>query len=72
MLFKQIAFAWGSAAALALPLYGVASVLKGNPGGAIGFGTDTVRPALVFIFLGMVGMGLASVRLQEKGAAKSQ
>jgi len=33
---------------------------------------DSDSPALVFIFLGMVGMGLASVRLQEKGAAKSQ
>jgi len=51
-----------------VPLYGVASVLKGNPGGAW---IPTAR-RLVFIFLGMVGMGLASVRLQEKGAAKSQ
>ena len=36
------------------------------------WGMDSDSPALVFIFLGMVGMGLASVRLQEKGAAKSQ
>ena len=61
---------WGSTAALVVPLYGVWNVVRGTPGGAFGFGSETVSPAIGFIAAAMVMVGLASVKVQDPKKAQ--